>query len=130
MTNGKKSCTIPSHFSKEVVRRMKKEDIVKLASKYQAKADKDFSEYQNSGIKQYLYSYHRNEDLAVALRMAVNAADEHQAYIALKIKMAEFMQRAQRIESTSIEFEKSTMIKSLIEDILQYSRLEGLGRET
>ena len=52
------------------------------------------------------------------------------AYIALKIKMAEFMQRAQRIESTSIEFEKSTMIKSLIEDILQYGRLEGLGRET
>ena len=109
---------------------MKKEDIVKLASKYQAKADKDFSDYKNSGIKQYLYSYHRNEDLAVALRMAVNAADKHQAYIALKIKMAEFMQRAQRIESTSIEFEKSTMIKSLIEDILQYSRLEGLGRET
>ena len=93
---------------------MKKEDIVKLASKYQAKADKDFSDYQNSGIKQYLYSYHRNEDLAIAL----------------KIKMAEFMQRAQRIESTSIEFEKSTMIKSLIEDILQYGRLEGLGRET
>ena len=52
------------------------------------------------------------------------------AGIALKIKMAEFMQRAQRIESTSIEFEKSTMIKSLIEDILQYGRLEGLGRET
>lgn len=106
MTNGKKSCTIPPHFSKEVVRRMKKEDIVKLASKYQAKADKDFSDNQNSEIKQYLHSHHRNEDLAVALRMAVNAAEEHQAYIALKIKMAEFMQRAQRIESTSIEFEK------------------------
>ena len=85
---------------------MKKEDIVKLASKYQAKADKDFSDNQNSEIKQYLHSHHRNEDLAVALRMAVNAAEEHQAYIALKIKMAEFMQRAQRIESTSIEFEK------------------------
>lgn len=111
-----------------MVSRVDKGAIEKLASKYQEKADKDFSSYQDSGIKRYLYSYHRNEDLAVALRIAAGVADEHQAYMALKIRMSEFTQRAQRIESTPINFEKEDMIKSLIEDIIQYGRFEGLIR--
>lgn len=108
---------------------MDKEAIEKLASKYQEKADKDFSSYQDSGIKGYLYSYHKNEDLAVALRIAAGAADEHQAYMTIKIRMSEFVQRAQRANNTQVDFEKEAITKSLIQDLIQYGRLEGLIRE-
>lgn len=108
---------------------MNKATIEKLALKYQAKADKDFNNYQESGIKQYLYSYHKNEDLAVALRVAVGAADEHQAYIALKLRMAGFIQRAERAAGTQVDFEKEVIIKTLIQDMIQYGKLEGLTRE-
>lgn len=108
---------------------MNKEAIEKLASRYQEKADKDYSSYQDSGIKQYLYSYHKNEDLAVALRIAAGAADEHQAYIALKLRMVEFIQRAQRAAGTPVDFEKEVIIKALIQDMIQYENLEGLTRE-
>ena len=104
---------------------MKREEVEKLASKYQAKADKDFEAYQGCGLSRYLNSYHKNEDLATALRMAAGAADERQAYINLKLRMAEFARRAQRIQNTKTEIEKDIIIESLIEDIIQYSILEG-----
>lgn len=129
MTNERKSCTLPFQIKKVGVSKVDTSAIEKLASKYQEKADKDFRNYQDSGIKRYLYSYHKNEELAVALRLASGAADEHQAYIALKLKLSEFIQRAQRINSTPIDFEKEIMTNSLIEDLIHYGRLEGLIRE-
>lgn len=108
---------------------MNRADIEKLASKYQEKADKDFKNYQDCGLSRYLSSYHRNEELAVALRIASGAADEHQAYIVLKLKIAEFSDRAQRVALSKIDIEKDIITKSIIEDLIQYGKLKGLIRE-
>ncbi len=63
---------------------MNKEELKNLADKYRKKADTAFQNYQETGVTQYGSSFRRNEELADALRMAADAADEHFAYISLK----------------------------------------------
>lgn len=48
-----------------------------LAAKQQLKADRAYNRYQETGIPRYDRERRNAEDLADALRVAANAADEH-----------------------------------------------------
>ena len=106
---------------------MKKEELLALADKYQAKADADFQNYQETGMTRYGTSYRKNEELANALRMAADAADEHYAYIALKAQMATFTQRSQELKYADEE-KKEAQTEALLRDMVAYGVLQGFTR--
>jgi hypothetical protein len=106
---------------------MKKEELEKLAEKYQAKADTDYQNYQETGMTKYGTAYRKNEDMADAFRMAANAADEHHAYIAMKAQMATFAQRAHELKYADDEH-KEDQTKALLRDIVAYGVMHGFVR--
>lgn len=105
---------------------MSKEELMKLAEKYQAKADADFQNYQETGMSRYGSSYRRNEELADALRMAAGAADEHHAHISMKAQMANFAWRAKAASVAETEEKRSELTEALVRELVSYGKMFGL----
>lgn len=104
---------------------MNKQRLFDLADRYQAKADRAFYNYQETGVARYDATSRNNEELADALRMAANAADEHHSYIALKAQMAQFAREAQEIgRATASEREKR--MEALRKNLVSYGKLMGM----
>ena len=109
---------------------MDKKKLMKLADSYRKKADVAYQNYQETGITRYYSTYHRNEDLADALQMAANAADEHNALIAIKGELAHFAFRAAMATSKHrTKSEKAELAAALSADIAVYGRMYGLISE-
>lgn len=104
---------------------MKRDELEKLADSFQSKADTAFQNYQETGMNRYASTARRNENIADALRVAAGAADEHQAYIGLKMEMANFASRAKRAMSTADDKEKTDLTEAIIRDIVSCGRLHG-----
>ena len=62
--------------------------LKKLIDRYQQKADTAYRNYQESGVSRYDREYRNNEDLADALRVALNANDEHTQLISIRSDLA------------------------------------------
>lgn len=107
---------------------MKKEELEKLAEKYQAKADADYQNYQETGMTRYGTAYRKNEDMADAFRMAAAAADEHHSYIAMKGQMANFAWRAKMASTAETEEKQDELAKAIVRDLVSYGVLQGLIR--
>lgn len=105
---------------------MSREDLMKLADSFQKKADVAYQSYQETGTSRYGSVYRRNEDIATALRAAAGAADEHQAYINLKMEMSNFASRARRVMLSASAGEKAELTEALIRDVVSSGRLHGL----
>ena len=105
---------------------MSKKELMKLADSFQKKADTAFQNYQETGASRYDSAFRRNEDIAAALRAAAEAADEHNAYINLKMEMSNFASRSQRVMLSASEKEKSELTEALIRDIVSVGQLYGL----
>lgn len=60
---------------------MTKVEIVALAEKWEAAAQRAEARYQDSGAARHLREKENAEDLSAALWMAANAADDHEALI-------------------------------------------------
>ena len=99
---------------------MKREELEKLAGSFQAKADTAYRNYQETGISRYSSTCRRNERIASALRMAAEAADEHCAYINLKMEMSNFASRARRVTLAASEEEKASLVEKLIREMASY----------
>ena len=63
---------------------MTKVEIVALAEHWLAKADHAMARYQESGLARHNREREQAEDLAEALRIAANAADNHSELISLR----------------------------------------------
>ena len=63
---------------------MTKVEIAALAEHWQAKADRAMARYQESGLARHNREREQAEDLAEALRIAANAADDHSELISLR----------------------------------------------
>lgn len=106
---------------------MDKKKLIKLADSYREKADAAYQNYQETGVTRYYNIYHRNDDLAEALQMAANVADEHTALIAIKAELAHFAFRAAMATSKyRTEPEKAELAAVLASDIAAYGRTHGL----
>lgn len=100
---------------------MNRNELEKLAERYQQRADRAFENYQETGIKRYDTERNNMEDLADALRMAANAADEHVEYTNMRGSLAEFVNAAQNIKCTT---DQDDRVK-LVEDLLAYGRMHS-----
>ena len=63
---------------------MTKVEIIALAEKWEAAAQRAETRYQDSGAARHLREKEQAEDLAAALWMAADAADDHQALIGMR----------------------------------------------
>lgn len=105
---------------------MKKKELEKLADSFQTKADTAFRNYQETGISRYCSTARRHEKMADAIRMAAEAADEHYAYINLKLEMSNFASRAEKVQYSSDEKERAELVEALVRDMIACGRLHGL----
>lgn len=63
---------------------MTKVEIIALAERWQTKADRAMERYQEDGLARHNREREQAEDLAEALRIAANAADDHDELISLR----------------------------------------------
>ena len=63
---------------------MTKVEIIALAERWQTKADRAMERYQEDGLARHNREREQAQDLADALRVAANAADDHSELISLR----------------------------------------------
>ena len=96
-------------------RRMKREELEKLADRYQAKADRAFMSYHETGIARYDREHRNNEDLADALRMAARCADDAHRLADLRVTLADLGAEAKRLGSFKDYPEVDKFLKKVVE---------------
>lgn len=102
---------------------MDRNELEKLAERYQQRADRAFENYQETGIKRYDTERNNMEDLADALRMAADAADEHVAYVGMRGSFAGLVAIAQNIELAAGKESREELIDELVKSLLTYGRI-------
>lgn len=105
---------------------MTKEELLNLADRYQSKADRAFETYQETGARRYYTERNNAEDLADALRMAANAADEHNEYIHMRADLAGFVALAQQVVA-EMPIVAGSKEEELLQSLLAYGRMKGMG---
>lgn len=76
---------------------MDKQRIEQLANKFRKKAENAYNNYQETGISRYAREYRNAEDIADALQVALNASDEHTAFINLRADIGRLAARADNV---------------------------------
>ena len=71
--------------------------ITQLRDQYRARADTAYKNYQDSGDSRYYRTKNRAEDIADALQIALNAADDHNSMLDLRACLSALANKAQRI---------------------------------
>lgn len=99
---------------------MTKAEIQAFIDQQDRKADKNYGSYQETGERRYLRAYEQAEDLAELARRALNAADEHEAYIWLRASVAELCANAEQAQLTN------DSLDGVIRDLLAVGRLHGV----
>ena len=104
---------------------MTKEELIDLADKHQEKADKAYTNYQETGITRYSRDYRNSEDLAAALRMAANAEEDHRSLTSLRVDISRVASSAAATERAAEDLKLSRMT-AVIKELLAVARLHGL----
>lgn len=103
---------------------MNKKQLMQMAEKYQAKADKAYQAYQETGITRYNTEQRKSEDLAQALRAAANAAEDYNKLIALRGEIASLAVAAKRAISSQTEREKE--LELVAKELLAAASMFGI----
>lgn len=107
---------------------MDKKRLLELAEKHSAKADTAFRNYQETGITRYSTAWHREEELADALRIAAASVEDHMTLVHLRANVAEWISRATDLKyKPDISKEKASA--ALLVDLIAYGKLMGLMLE-
>ena len=108
---------------------MKKEDLERMADRYQAKADRAYQNYQETGISRYDREQRNYDDLAMALRVAASATDDHNRLISMRCDLATLAAKAKDLlagDQLSHEFVAGAA--SLLENLVATASTYGLVR--
>lgn len=106
---------------------MKKADLERMAERYQAKADKAYQNYQETGTARYDREYRNYDDLAAALRMAASANDDRNRLTSLRVDVASLGARAQDMLDERLLPEGRP--RALLEDVVAVASAYGLIRK-
>lgn len=93
---------------------MDAKELKKLIDRYQQKADTAYRNYQESGVSRYDREYRNNEDLADALRVALNANDEHTQLISIRSDLASLAGAAEQAVHHHDISEATSVLNNLI----------------
>lgn len=98
---------------------MNKSKLYELADKYYRKAAQQEQNYQETGLTRYDTARRNAEDLADAITMAANAADEHGTLISLRYSMT-------RLANMAVMANDEAALEKLKQELLAEARLHGL----
>lgn len=104
---------------------MTREELQALADRYQRIADRAYQNYQESRIGRYDTKYRDNERLANALRMAAEAAEDHQMMVHYKGELTDLAYKAGRIKYSDSETAEK-LREEIVSDLLVYGRANGV----
>lgn len=93
-----------------------------MIQKYEKTAEKQFQNYQETGLRRYEREYENAQDLADTLRMARDATDDHTKMLNYQSTIAIWGSRAQSIKDPA-------EAEQLIKDIASAARIYGLIRK-
>lgn len=108
---------------------MKKADLERMADRFQAKADKAYQNYQETGTARYDREYRNYEDLAMALRMAASANDDHAQLISIRCDVAILGAKAEDLLAGDLSGAyRDGRVRSLLNDVAAIAATYGLIR--
>ena len=101
---------------------MTKDEIIKLMNQQEKIYERNYRNYQDTGISRYERVYQKADDIADLCRRVLNTADEHDALLDLRSVLMEYGSKAIRLSHAWDEKEAYEMIKNLA----AASRLRGV----
>lgn len=111
---------------------MTKVEIIALAEKWDAAAQRAEARYQDSGAARHLREKEQAEDLAAALWMAANAADDHDALIGLRSALNSLAAKANAALDALPAADRAddrTILTDLARNVVSTTRLYGVDSE-
>lgn len=111
---------------------MTKVEIIALAEKWEAVARRAEARYQDSGAARHLREKEQAEDLAAALWMAANAADEHDALIGMRAALNGLAAKAHAALDALPAADRAddrTILTDLARNVISTARLYGVDSE-
>ena len=111
---------------------MTKVEIIALAEKWDAAAQRAEARYQDSGAAQHLREKEQAEDLAAALWMAANAADDHDALIGMRSALNSLAAKANAALDALPAADRAddrTILTDLARNVVSTARLYGVDSE-
>lgn len=100
-------------------------ELEAMIERYDAKAETAYRNYQETGMSRYDRERTRNEDLADALRMALNAADDHSAAVDLRCNLVDLGHRAQ-VVLRDCDAMLPDAVEKLLRDVAASATARGL----
>ena len=108
---------------------MNKADLERMADRYQAKADRAYQNYQETGTPRYEREYHNYDDLAAALRVAAGSKDAHDQLISIRCDLAILAAKAEDLlNGDQLSHEFVAGAASLLENLVATASTYGLIR--
>lgn len=108
---------------------MNQADLERMADRFQAKADKAYRNYQETGTARYDREYRNYEDLAMALRMAASANDDHAQLISIRCDVAILGAKAEDLLAGDLsDAYRDGRVRSLLNDVAAIAATYGLIR--
>lgn len=108
---------------------MNKADLERMADLYQAKADKAYQIYQETGMARYDREQRNYDDLAMALRVAASATDDHTQLISIRCDLAILAAKAEDLlNGDQLSHEFVAGAASLLENLVATASTYGLIR--
>lgn len=108
---------------------MTKEEMLKRAEKFDAKAEAAGIRYQMTGLNRYGYARNTNQDLAEVFRIAANAADDHAQLISIRCDVATLGARAEDLLAGDLSAAyRDGRVRSLLNDMAAIAATYGLIR--
>ena len=109
---------------------MNKADLERMADRYQAKADKAYQNYQETGTPRYEREYHNYDDLAAALRVAAGSKDAHDQLISIRCDLAILAAKAQNLlGSNSTGSTAEAKARDILADLVATASVYNLIRK-
>lgn len=111
---------------------MTKVEIIALAEKWEAAAQRAEARYQDNGAARHLRGKEQAEDLSAALWMAADAADDHEALIGLRSALNGLAAKAHAaLDALPAEdrADDRTILTDLAHNVVSTARLYGVDSE-
>ena len=108
---------------------MTKVEIIALAEKWEAAAQRAEARYQDSGAARHLREKEQAEDLAAALWMAADAADDHEALIGMRSALNGLAAKAHAALDalpSANRADDRTILTDLARNVISTARLYGV----
>lgn len=104
---------------------MSKAELEVLAEKYEAKAERAYQNYQETGISRYDRERRNADSLASAMRMAASAERDYTKLVNIRSSVSMLASKAQSALKEPEDKRESAMEKAL-KDLVALAIMEGL----